>query len=168
MAKMKESTSSKGVYGNIYKDHALIMVDGTAKKIGDYDSDFMFLIVADTVISATFNYMYNSNEATTVAVTKSNVTETITGWDITANGYIISRRRYGDPGVAKTKAYSDAKKVLEHIYKGLLEVLDADTEDKDHTFTTLSTYPSHKETAKLSELKGRIFESSRSDLNNLR
>lgn len=163
-----ESKKTKGIYGNIYKDHALLMVDGTAKKIGDYDSDFMFLIVADTVISATFNYMYNSNGATTVAVTKSNVTETITGWDITANGYIISRRRYGDPGVAKNKAYSDAREVLAQIYKGLLDVLNVDTEDKDHTFTTLSTYPVHKETAKLSELKGRIFESSRSDLNNLR
>lgn len=168
MAKIKESTSSKGVYGNIYKDHALIMVDGTAKKIGDYDSDFMFLIVADTVISATFNYMYNSNGATTVAVTKSNVTETITGWDITANGYIISRRRYGDPGVAKTKAYSDAKKVLEHIYKGLLEVLDADTEDKDYIFTTLSAYPNHQETAKLSQLRRRFYSSERDDFNLLK
>lgn len=162
-----ESKKTKGIYGNIYKDHALIMVDGTAKKIGNYDSDFMFLIVADTIISATFNYTYNSNDATTVAVTKSDLTETITGWDITANGFVISRRRYGDPGVKKNTAYTDAREVLAQIYKGLLEVLDADTDDKDHSFTTLSTYPNHQETVKLSELKKRFFESDRKDINRL-
>ena len=161
-------TSKAGVYANIYKDHAMVFVDGTKTLTGTskvYESDYMFMIIAGTVIAVTFNYSFGKNNATTKAVTgDTSINRTVTGFDITANGFIITRRRYGEPGIDIQSAYTDARVIMKYMYEGFLDGLDVDDETQnDMTLTTLSTYPNQKETVTIDDLKSKYFDNARLD-----
>ena len=122
------SVVGAGVSGVVYgtsttKDgNILALIDLTSETSGkDYTFPFLCLIVGNAVFSAVMHYSYTTtanggNNATYAAVNQSNTTELVSSWDLVVNGHIVTKRRYGNPGIAKNKAFSDAKAILNKIY----------------------------------------------------
>lgn len=165
------ASKKPGVDGDLYKDNAVLFIDttlfsNTTKSIiNKYEDNFMLVMVGNCVFSITFNYGYlsdtNAGSERLLTENKNNdnsaITELITGFDVVANGYVITRRRYGNPGVKKSSAYNDARAILKYIYDGIKATLDADTSDKDYKLTTLCSYPKRYETKTVSELKSKGY-----------
>jgi hypothetical protein len=147
------------IEGIRFENNPLLYIDATSETY-QYDSPFILLIVGNTTISAVFRYSFNetgvktNSKSTISAVTSVNSADNspkISSFDIIVNGTIVSRRRYGNPGVAKEQAFSDANNLLhENIYKQLKDILDTNSASK---MTTLSTFPKAGDTANIDIIK---------------
>lgn len=136
-----------------YDKSPLLFIDMTTETASTYDSPCILLLIGSTVISSVFRYSYanDDTEATINAATRTGSTALkISSFDIVVNSYIVTRRRYSNPGVSKSTAFNDAKKLLLEIYNKLKQELNSTNEMK---ITTLNHFPATGSSATVENLK---------------
>ena len=125
----------------------LLFIDYTPlAKTLKLDFPCMFVVMNGTVISVVFKTSFKSNDGTKAAVLSPNsYTYTVTSFDLVVNGYVISRRRYGNPGVKAETAYEDGRNLLEGLLSGVKDAIDGVSTNDDSSgikLTTINTFPS--------------------------
>lgn len=104
----------------------------------------MCVIAGNAVFAVVMHYSFiaSTNSATKTAVTGSATAEYVCGYDLTVNGHIITKRRFGNPGVSKSTAISEAKAMLNTIYTGITSELGSSSSGSSKSVTTVNNYPS--------------------------
>ena len=120
------------------------------------DFPCMFVLLKGTVLSAVFKYSYKGNDGTSAAVIPTSVSRTVTSFDLVVNGYVVARKRFGNPGVTETVAYTKARELLQGLMKAVDKAVSGTTVfDEDSSglkITSINRFPSNGETKKLDAL----------------
>ncbi len=132
----------------------LMIVDYT--DVSSIDFPCMFALLGNTVVSVVFKQSFTSNDGTIQAVTGNSYTQTVTSFDLVVNGYVISRRRYGNPGITKKKAYEDARNILEGLCTSIKDSLSGmstnDNSSSGLKLTSINSYPNMGKTTSITNL----------------
>lgn len=131
-----------------------LFVDYTTNDILDFPC--MFVLLKGTVLSAVFKYSYRNNDGTNSAVTSSSVTKTVTSFDLVVNGYVVSRKRYGNPGKSEAQAYKEARELLQGLMDAISSAISGTTStDEDSSglkITSINKFPVNGSTYSLDTL----------------
>lgn len=131
-----------------------LFVDYTSNIALDFPC--MFVLLKGTVVSAVFKYSYKSNDGTGAAVTSTSVSRTVTSFDLVVNGYVVSRKRYGNPGTTETQAYKEAGELLQGLVDAINSAISGvsvtDEDSSGLKITTINRFPNNGATKKLDAL----------------